>query len=49
MSVVIKRVMPGYIPPVKENIPAAETIKEPVKDPVPVKKTRTKKGAKKNV
>ena len=48
MCVIIKRVMPGYIPPVKENIPAAEPIKEPVKDPEP-KKTRTKKGAKKNV
>lgn len=48
MSVIIKRVMPGYIPPVKENIPAPEPIKEPVKDPEP-KKTRTKKGAKKNV
>lgn len=47
MSVIIKRVMPGYVPPVKE-VPEPEPIKEPVKDPEP-KKTRTKKGAKKNV
>ena len=47
MSVVIKRVMPGYVPPVKE-VPKPKPIKEPVKDPEP-KKTRTKKGAKKNV
>ena len=48
MSVIIRRVTPGYILPVKEA-PAPEPIKEPVKDPEPVKKTRTKKGAKKNV
>ena len=45
MSVTIKRIMPGM------EIPAKEKIKfEPVEiKPEPVKKTRTKKGAKKNV
>ena len=47
MSVTIKRVMPGYVPPVKEA-PADKPIKDYVKE-LKNKKPKTQKGAKKNV